>query len=785
MTARSFPRATILGYPRIGRRRELTKALDERWAGRLTAREFDATATAIRSSIRERLVGLGLGRDDSSIPESFSLYDHVLDAAVTVGAIPRRFDDVVNAREDESGAAFALARGHGDASPLAMTKWFDTNYHHLVPEIGPDTRFRASSNRLIRDFIEARASGFITRPTIVGPVTLLLLSKAEIDAPEGFLPFSRLADLVPAYARLLSDLSHAGAEWVQLDEPALVSDAVADDADRLLAAVEAAYRELGAATERPRLFVSTAYGDIGGALASLAATPVEAIGLDLVHGTIPSRIDSGTRARLADKALVAGVIDGRSVWRGDLEAALTTAADVRRLTRSVAVSTSTSLVHVPHDVSLEQHLEPRLSTWLSFADQKVQQVGVVGRGLASGSSSVRGELDAASAAFSDRLNAPGVRNQAVRARVSLLGARDRYRVSWNQRREVQKRELALPLLPTTTIGSFPQTDRIRRARTRYLGGFDSAETYVTFIKNEIADVIALQEELGLDVLVHGEPERNDMVQYFAENLEGFEVTLHGWVQSYGSLCTRPPILWGDVSRLAPITVGWSRYAQSLTSKPVKGMLTGPVTILAWSFVRDDQPLSDTAVQLALALRDEIADLEAAGIGIIQIDEPALREMLPLRGVDHEHYVAWSVGAFRLATAAAKPETQIHTHLCASHFGVVLDAIKGLDADVTSIESAHSRMEIVDDIAASGFDHDIGPGIYDIHSPRVPSVDEVTKLLVRAAEVVDIDRLWVNPDCGLKTRGYQEATASLRNVLEAATRVRQRVVEQRAASASAG
>ncbi|WP_166984413.1 5-methyltetrahydropteroyltriglutamate--homocysteine S-methyltransferase [Paramicrobacterium fandaimingii] len=784
MTARSFPRGTILGYPRLGRKRELTKALEAHWAGRLTAGEFAATTAEIRAAIRERLVDIGLGRDDSSIPESFSLYDHVLDAAVTVGAIPSRFDGEIDAQADEVDASFALARGRGDLAPLAMTKWFDTNYHYLVPEIGPHTHFRLSSNRLVRDVAEARAAGFVTRPTIVGPVTLLLLSTAESNATDGFQPFSRLADLVPVYARLLTELRDAGAEWVQLDEPALASDVVSVNASRVLAAVESTYRELGSTPERPQLFVSTAYGDVGDALATLAATPVDAIGLDLVRGTIPSRIDSGTRARLADKTLVAGVIDGRSVWRGDLEAALTAAADVRRLTSTVSVSSSTSLIHVPHDVTLETHLEPRLVSWLSFADQKVEQVGIVARGLARGSASVRSDLEAASIALSDRLGAPGVHDRSVRARISFLGEGDRSRVPWEQRREAQKRTFGLPPLPTTTIGSFPQTDRIRQARARYLGGFDSAETYVTVIKNEIAEVIALQEELGLDVLVHGEPERNDMVQYFAENLEGFDVTLHGWVQSFGSLCTRPPILWGDVSRLGPITVGWSRYAQSLTSKPVKGMLTGPVTILAWSFVRDDQPLGDTAAQLALALRDEIADLEAAGIGIIQIDEPALRELLPLRSVDHEHYLAWSVAAFRLATAGAKPETQIHTHLCSSHFGVVLDAIKKLDADVTSIESAHSRMRIIDDIAASGFEHDIGPGVYDIHSTRVPSVDEVTELLARAAEAIDVERLWVNPDCGLKTRGYEEATASLRNVLEAANRVRQRVAEQQAASPSA-
>ena len=767
MTA--FPAGTILGYPRIGRRRELKKAVESFWAGRIDRSELERTAAELRSTTRARLADLGLGRDDSSIPESFSFYDQVLDAAVTVGAIPTRFDDL----RDEDGtigltAYFTVARGEGERAPLEMTKWFDSNYHYLVPEIGPETVFSLASEHLVQQVAEAAAAGYVTRPVIVGPVTLLALAKASDDAPEGFDPLSRLDDVLPVYTALLSKLKAAGAEWVQIDEPALVSESLPVDPATLADAAARALAVLGAAEERPAIFVAAPYAALGATLDVLAAAPVEAIGIDLVRGELPAALPA-----LDGKTLVGGVIDGHNIWRGDLDAAFAKLERLRALgAGAVAASTSTSLLHVPHDIDDETALDARLVSWLAFADQKVGQVVTLAQGLAEGRDAIADALDAASAALADRRDAPGVRDGAVRGHE--IAEAEFSRVSYEQRESAQQ-ALNLPALPLTTIGSFPQTGDIRRARAQFLRGELPADDYDDFLRREIDQVVALQEELGLDVLVHGEPERNDMVQYFAEHLDGFAVTQHGWVQSYGSRATRPSILWGDVSRPAPITVSWASYAQSLSTKPVKGMLTGPVTILAWSFVRDDQPLGETANQVALALRDEITDLEAAGIGIIQVDEPALRELLPLKAADQAAYLDWSVRSFRLATGGAQAGTQIHTHLCYSEFGVVIDAIRALDADVTSIEAARSRMEVVADIARFGFDHGVGPGVYDIHSPRVPSVEEIEALLRRAVDELPLRQLWVNPDCGLKTRAYEETVQSLRNIVEATRRVREDVV----------
>lgn len=776
-----FPTGTILGYPRIGPHRELKRALEAFWAGRSTAEELEGVAAQLRRSTRERLVALGLDPQTAAIPSDASSYDHVLDAAVTLGAVPPRFARLLDdaGRLDLAGYS-ALARGEGDDAPLEMTKWFDTNYHYLVPEIGPETTFSLADDRVVRLFAEALAEGVLTRPVIVGPVTFLLLSKPTQDASAT--PLSRLGEVLPVYAQLLGELAAAGATWVQLDEPALVSDQVEEPLSAVHDAVREAYRALAtdlsvAAGERPQLLVTASYGDLGEALPVLAGTDVEAIALDLVRGSAPARHVPG----LETKTVVGGVIDGHGVWRADLEVALDRLDTLAPHVGALAVGTSTSLLHVPHDVGLETDpsgagapgstVPARVLEWLAFADQKVAEVALLAAALTGGRESVGDRLRASGEVLRSRAAAEGVAVPAVRERVAALVEADSTREPYAQRRAAQDEALHLPPLPTTTIGSFPQTPEIRRARAQHTRGELGTEQYEEAMRAEIARVVALQERIGLDVLVHGEAERNDMVQYFAEHLDGFAVTAHGWVQSYGSRCVRPPVLWGDVSRPEAITVAWTTYARSLTERPVKGMLTGPVTILAWSFVRNDLPVAETAAQVALALRDEIGDLEAAGTPVIQVDEPALRELLPLRRADQEEYLAWAVRSFRLATSGVGVGTQIHTHLCYSEFGEVIGAIDGLEADVTSIEAARSGMEILPELAQAGYGRGIGPGVYDIHSPRVPSQAEVQQLLEGAVRAIDPSLLWVNPDCGLKTRRYEEVTTSLENVLAATRAVR--------------
>ncbi|MFC7850619.1 5-methyltetrahydropteroyltriglutamate--homocysteine S-methyltransferase [Arthrobacter sp. NPDC057388] len=769
--ATPFPSASILGYPRIGRRRELKKAVEAYWAGKIDAVALDAAAKEIQLGTARRLQGLGL-TEAAAVPGTFSFYDQVLDAAAHVGAVPARFGNLLDAEGQlDIDGYFTLARGNKEQQPLEMTKWFDTNYHYLVPEIGPETNFALTSNRIVEEFGYALANGVETRPYIVGPVTFLLLSKASDDAPAGFSPLSRLEDILPVYTALLEKLAAAGASWVQLDEPALVVDQDTPEQE-IQAAVARAYEVLAASASRPQLFVSTPYGALNGQLGTLAATNIDALHIDVFKGEVPS---SAALAALGSKTLVAGVVDGHNIWRNDLQASANKIAGLQKSVNKLAISTSTSTQHVPHDVEEEAQLSEQLRSWLAFADQKAAEV-VTLAGLLTDAAGVQPAIDEATRVISSRAEAEGVRRADVRARTEALTAADFNRSEYPVREAAQEAALDLPPLPTTTIGSFPQTSEIRSARARNNTGALTDEQYEQLMKDEIKRVVELQEELGYDVLVHGEPERNDMVQYFAENLKGFDVTVHGWVQSYGSRCTRPSILWGDVTRSAPITVEWAKYAQSLTSKPMKGMLTGPVTILAWSFVRDDQPLGETANQVGLALRDEIADLEAAGIRIIQVDEPALRELLPLRKADQPAYLDWSVNSFRLATAGAADATQIHTHLCYSEFGVIIDAIDGLDADVTSIEAARSRMEVVHDLESHGFGRGVGPGVYDIHSPRVPGEQELTELLSTAVKHVPSRQLWVNPDCGLKTRGYAETEASLRNLVAATRTVRAELLE---------
>ena len=759
-----FPTATILAYPRIGRGRELKRALEARWAGRITEAELIQAANDLRKENLARLVELGLNPSDASLADAPSLYDHVLDATILLGAIPPRF-----AGREGLDLYFALARGDDKVGPEEMTKWFDTNYHYLVPEIGPDTPLRFADDTITRRFTDAREWGYVTRPVLVGPVTYLALAKADPATPD-FDPLTRIDEAVDAYAQALASLHAAGAPWVQLDEPALTSDNLSRSRAELGELAARVYKRLAAATERPQILLTTPYGDASRAVGALAKTGVEALHVDTLRGSLP------TGADLSGVTLVVGAVDGRYIWRADLAQLRETLKAAQALGAArVTVATSNSLQHVPHDTALETWddatLNENLHAWLAFADQKVVEVVTLARGLDEGWDAIDAEVAEATRVLEQRAAAPGVVRPEVRARTAALTDADRTREPYLKREAAQTERLHLPPLPTTTIGSFPQTTEIRKARAANARGELSDADYQARMREEIASVITLQEELGLDVLVHGEAERNDMVQYFAELLDGFAATRNGWVQSYGSRCTRPSILWGDVSRPAPMTVGWTTYAQSLTDKPVKGMLTGPVTIIAWSFPRNDLPLGEIADQIGLALRDEVSDLEAAGIAAIQVDEPALRELLPLDADRHADYLNWSVGSFRLATSSVRPDTQIHTHLCYSEFGQIIDAIKGLDADVTSIEAARSKMEVVPELAEAGFDHGIGPGVWDIHAPRVPSTEELAELIGLAADAVPVSRLWVNPDCGLKTRGYEETKASLDNLVSATRQVR--------------
>ncbi|MGJ6126772.1 5-methyltetrahydropteroyltriglutamate--homocysteine S-methyltransferase [Mycolicibacterium sp. Y3] len=747
-------RATVLGSPRIGAHRELKRATESYWAGRIDRAQLESVAAGLRSATCAALAGAGL---DSVPVNTFSYYDQMLDTAVLLGALPPR----VGAVPDDLDRYFAAARGTADILPLEMTKWFDTNYHYLVPEIGPGTTFHLNPDKVLSELAEAQAQGIPARPVVIGPLTFLALSKAVDGGP---IPIERLDELLPLYRDLLEQLAGAGARWVQLDEPVLVTDTLDDPA----ALTERVYQYLGETSSRPALFVATYFGALDGALPALARTPVEAIGVDLVAGgdRAPAAIPE-----LADKLLVAGVVDGRNIWATDLESALGTLARLSGSAGAVAVSTSCSTLHVPYSLDQETELDAALRSWLAFGAEKVAEVATLATALRDGRESVADTITASAAAVASRKSDPRLHNSAVRARLQTVLASGIGRGPADRRRASQDAHLHLPALATTTIGSYPQTVEIRKARAALKSGEITSAEYERRMKAEIAEVIRLQEAIRLDVLVHGEPERNDMVQYFAEQLDGFFATQNGWVQSYGTRCVRPPILYGDVVRPKPMTVDWATYAQSLTTRPVKGMLTGPVTILAWSFVRDDQPLADTANQIALAIRDETVDLESAGIAIIQVDEPALRELLPLRSEQKESYLRWAVGAFRLSTSGVGDSTQIHTHLCYSEFGEIIGAIADLDADVTSIEAARSHMEVLDDLNAIGFSTSVGPGVYDIHSPRVPDTEEIAESLRAAVRAIPAGRLWVNPDCGLKTRSTDEVIAALQNLVQAAELVR--------------
>ncbi|MFD5511545.1 5-methyltetrahydropteroyltriglutamate--homocysteine S-methyltransferase [Streptomyces sp. NPDC127051] len=762
-SAAAAVQATVYGYPRQGHDRALKKAVEGYWKGRVPAQTLRETARDLRRANWAQLADAGI----TEVPTGdFSYYDHVLDTTAMVGAIPDRHRAAVSA--DPLDGYFAMARGTQDVAPLEMTKWFDTNYHYLVPELGPDTVFTADSAKQVAELKEALTLGHAGRPVLVGPVTYLLLAKPAPGVAADFEPITLLDRLLPVYARVLADLHAAGAEWVQFDEPALVQDRTPAE----LNVAARTYRELGALTERPKLLVASYFDRLGEALPVLAKAPVEGLALDFTDAAAANLADLAAVGGLPGKRLVAGVVNGRNIWINDYQKSLSLLGTLLGLADRVDVAASCSLLHVPLDAAVERDIDPQVRRWLAFARQKTNEITTLARGLARGADAITAELAANRADLASRATSPITRDPAVRARTAAITDADGRRAQpYADRAAAQRAHLGLPLLPTTTIGSFPQTGELRVARADLRAGRIDTIGYEKRIKDEIREVIAFQEQTGIDVLVHGEPERNDMVQYFAEQLTGYLATQHGWVQSYGTRYVRPPVLAGDISRPDPMTVRWTTYAQAQTAKPVKGMLTGPVTMLAWSFVRDDQPLGETARQVGLALRDEVNDLESAGTSVIQVDEPALRETLPLRADGHAEYLAWATEAFRLTTSGVRPETQIHTHMCYAEFGDIVQAIDDLDADVISLEAARSHMQVATELAAHGYPREAGPGVWDIHSPRVPSAAEAAALLRKGLEAIPADRLWVNPDCGLKTRGWPETRASLQNLVAAAHEVR--------------
>ena len=769
-------RTHIPGYPRIGSDRELKKASEAFWSGKAGREQLLATAAQIRAYNWQLQQQTGVDLIPSN---DFSHYDQVLDMTLMVGAVPERYHALLAGGEaPASDLYFAMARGHQrdgvDLTAMEMTKWFDTNYHYIVPEFSKEQTFRVFSTKALNEFNEAKAAGITTKPVLLGPITYLLLGK---EKGEDFHRLDLLERLLPVYIDQLKSLQSAGATWVQIDEPFLALDI--DDKART--AYTTAFAAIAQACPGLKLLVTTYFNGLDAHAAQFVATlPAAALHIDLVRA--PEQLDGVLAALPATSALSLGVVDGRNIWVNDLDRALgLLRKTVAKLGADrVFVSTSCSLLHAPCDLDLEEGgpLAADLKRWLAFAKEKVKEV-VLLKELAGAqpSAAATAALEANNKVIAERRTSPLINDKAVQQRTAAVDpAKDARRDNpYPTRREAQ-RSLGLPQYPTTTIGSFPQTAEVRRWRADFKKGVLSAAQYDQLLKEETERAIRWQEEIGIDVLVHGEFERNDMVEYFGEQLKGFAFTKNGWVQSYGSRCVKPPVIYGDVSRPTPMTVGWSSYAQSLTKLPVKGMLTGPVTILQWSFVRDDQPRSATCRQIALAIRDEVKDLETAGIRVIQIDEPAIREGLPLRKADWRAYLQWAVEAFRISSSGVHDATQIHTHMCYSEFNDIIGDIAAMDADVITIECSRSQMELLDAFADFKYPNEIGPGVYDIHSPRVPARKEMEDLLRKAARVVPADRLWVNPDCGLKTRGWNETRKALEEMVAAAKAMRVGVAE---------
>jgi 5-methyltetrahydropteroyltriglutamate--homocysteine methyltransferase len=748
-----------LGFPRIGTKRELKQALEAYWTGKIGLSDLKQTGR----QLRERHWKLQARAGIDLVPVGdFAYYDQMLNMAVLLGAVPERFG--FGDEPPDLDRYFELARGSKDQPAMEMTKWFDTNYHYIVPEFHRDTRFRLGAEWLFEEVEEAKALKLNPKPVLIGPLTYLFLGKAK---EEGFDRLELLPHLVRVYAEILRRLKDQGVAWVQMDEPALVLDLPLD----WLAGYREAYRALAAAG--PKILLATYFDSAADQASLLKALPVAGLHIDAVRA--PDQVPVFVDGYPSDKILSLGLIDGRNIWRTDLRRTLALAETARaELGKRLWLAPSCSLLHVPVDVEPESELDPEIKDWLAFAVQKLDELAIMDKGLRLGVDAIRTELEAQDRVLQNRATSPRIHNPAVGARLDQLTEADFRRYSpFPERIPLQQKRLRLPVFPTTTIGSFPQTPDIRKARADYRNGELNDALYRETMRKAIREAVHKQEALGLDLLVHGEVERNDMVEYFGEQLEGFVFTRQGWVQSYGSRCVKPPIIMGDVSRPKPMTVEWIAYAQKQTRKPVKGMLTGPVTILQWSFVRDDQPRATTALQIALAIRDEVDDLEQAGVAAIQIDEPAIREGLPLKRRDRNGYLDWAVKAFRLASSGVADDTQIHTHMCYSEFSDILPAIADLDADVITIETSRSDMDLLTAFRDFRYPNDIGPGIYDIHSPRIPDKEEMLRLLEKACEAISPERLWVNPDCGLKTRGWPEAEQTLAHMVEAARTLRRR------------
>ncbi|MCT3814429.1 5-methyltetrahydropteroyltriglutamate--homocysteine S-methyltransferase [Elizabethkingia anophelis] len=756
-----------LGYPRIGKKRELKKACEQYWSGKIIQKELlDVSRRIINENLKlQQEAGIDL------IPvNDFSFYDHVLDMTLTLGAIPQRYHDVIlNKANNELDLYFAMARGYQkdglDITAMEMTKWFDTNYHYIVPEFSKGQSFKLFSNKIINEFIGARQIGINAKPVILGPVSYLLLGK---EKEEGFEKLDLIDNLLPVYLEILKSLQSHGAEYIQIDEPFLVLD-LTDKAKEVYIAV---YTKIQKELPNLKIILTTYFEGLEDNLPLALSLPVDTLHVDLVRK--PEQLESILAAIPENLKLSLGVVDGRNIWKNDFESSLQFIRKAKEQLgeERILIAPSSSLLHVPYDLDLEtkeESLPAEIKQWMAYAKQKIKEVALL-RDLSSENPSAESlvAFGENKKAIENKRISTLIHDAKVQQQMDALDAVPVSRQSAFVQRKVQQQEiLKLPLFPTTTIGSFPQTKEVRSWRAQFKKGEISAERYTDLLKEETKNTIQRQEKIGIDVLVHGEFERNDMVEYFGEQLKGFAFTENGWVQSYGSRCVKPPVIYGDVSRPEPLTVFWSQYAQSLTSKWVKGMLTGPVTILQWSFVRNDQSRKDTANQIALAIRDEVLDLEKAGIRIIQIDEPAIREGLPLRKKDAAAYLKWAVLAFRISASSVKDDTQIHTHMCYSEFNDIINHIADMDADVITIECSRSQMELLDAFADFEYPNDIGPGVYDIHAPRVPSKEEMVKLLEKAGKVIPSSQLWVNPDCGLKTRGWDETEKALIEMVNAA------------------